>query len=70
MTRGGLTEALWETSSASRLADVGDPPGFIAQIRRLLDDPLERRRASQNGRALYESNFDIGRSVAALRTAS
>jgi glycosyltransferase involved in cell wall biosynthesis len=68
-TRGRLTEPLWESSRAVRLADVGDTADFIAHVRELLEHPDERRRASQCGRDLYDRTFDLRLTVAALRTA-
>jgi glycosyltransferase involved in cell wall biosynthesis len=68
-TRGRLTEALWESSSAVRLADVGDTAGFIAHVKELLEHPDERQRTAERARALYDRLFDVRLTVAALRPA-
>jgi glycosyltransferase involved in cell wall biosynthesis len=68
-TRGYLTEPLWETSQAVRLAKVGDTPDFIAHVNQLLEHPDERQRTAERARALYDRMFDLRLTVAALRPA-
>jgi glycosyltransferase involved in cell wall biosynthesis len=68
-TRGRLTEPLWESAKAVRLAEVGDSRAFAAHALALLDAPDERARLAGAARRLYGEQFEMRRTVAALRSA-
>ena len=65
-TQGILTEGLWQEERAVKLADVGDVRGIVQHVVQLLDDPAERRRQGEAGRAIYDRWFDVRHAVAAL----
>ena len=66
-TRGHLTEPLWGESGAVLLADVADRAGFVAMVKRLLEDRAERERLGERAHALYDERFDLRHTIAALR---
>lgn len=66
-TAGRLTEPLWQTSQAVRLAPAGDASALAAEVITLLDDPAEARRVARDARATYEQWFDLRHTIAALR---
>jgi glycosyltransferase involved in cell wall biosynthesis len=66
-TTGWLTESFWANSGAVALAPAGDAAAFLAQVERLRSSAAERERMSRAARSLYDEQFDISRTVAALR---
>lgn len=68
-TRGRLTEPLWESGHAVKLADVGDTRGFAAQAIALLHRPDDRSSLIRAARHLYQHHFDVDHVVGALKTA-
>ncbi len=69
-TRGHLTEALWETSGAVKLAPVSEPHAFASAALQLMNDPGERRRLGRAGLRLYRDRFTLSSVSATLRAAS
>jgi glycosyltransferase involved in cell wall biosynthesis len=69
-TSGHLTESLWAASGAVAIAPVGDATAFIELVRRLLADASERNSLGVAARALYERQFDLKHTIAALRECS
>lgn len=69
-TAGNLTEPLWAESQAVALTPAGDVRRMVEVTHRLLGDEAERKRLARAARSLYLGLFDIGRTVAALRTPS
>lgn len=67
-TAGSLTEPLWAESRAVALTPAGDVSGIVEATNRLLGDEPERKRLAALARALYLKLFDIGHTVAALRS--
>jgi glycosyltransferase involved in cell wall biosynthesis len=64
-TRGTLSEPIWSAGAVA--AACAGQPGQLAQLALdLLDRPEKRRELGQAGRRLYEEQFAIGRTVAAL----
>jgi glycosyltransferase involved in cell wall biosynthesis len=59
---GGVAEAVTE-GSTGLLTTPGDPAALAASIRRLLADPVLRRRMGLAGRAAYEKRFRLERMV-------
>jgi glycosyltransferase involved in cell wall biosynthesis len=68
-TRGRLTEGLWESAHAVRLAEVGDTAGFAAHAIALLNRPEDRSPLIRAARHLYQHHFDVDHVVGALKTA-
>ena len=68
-TSGHLTEPLWMESGAVVLADVSNPTGFAEAAVHLLRDRAERARVAESGRRLFDRQFDVAHTVAALRAA-
>jgi hypothetical protein len=67
-TIGHLTEPLWETSHAVRLAAVGDWHAFNTSVCRLLSNADERRVLAMDARRYYDEHFDVRHTIAALRS--
>lgn len=65
-TRGTLTESFWQEGAAVKLAEVGDVDAIVRHVLRLLEEPAERRRQAEAGRAFYDRWFDVRHTVAAL----
>jgi hypothetical protein len=68
-TSGHLTEPLWKESGAVVLVDVSNPIGFAEAAVHLLRDRAERARVAESGRRLFERQFDVAHTVAALLAA-
>ena len=68
-TRGRLTEPLWESAHAVKLADVGDTPGFAAHAIALLNRPEDRSSLVSAARHLYQHHFAVDHVVGALKSA-
>ncbi|MBV9958416.1 MAG: glycosyltransferase family 4 protein [Acidobacteria bacterium] len=66
-TGGNLTESFWRQSAAVTLAPVGDVPFIEQAVQRLQEDGAERARMSAAARALYQEQFDVRHTIAALR---
>jgi len=64
---GALSEALWSTSQAVRLAAGFDATSMADAVEALLDDP-ERERTGERGKALYAASFDVERIIHMLRS--
>jgi glycosyltransferase involved in cell wall biosynthesis len=69
-TSGALTEPFWETSKTVRLSCVGDWATFVDHVDQLLRHPEDRTRLAACAKTFYEGMFDVGLTVAALRTAA
>jgi glycosyltransferase involved in cell wall biosynthesis len=67
-TFGHLTEALWAESGAVALAPAGDVDTMVRLTEQLLTDRVERKRLGGAANALYQQRFDLGRTIATLRT--
>lgn len=65
-TQGTLTERFWQDETPVKLAAVGDVRALVQHVLQLLDDPTERRRQADAGRAFYDRWFDVRQTVAAL----
>ncbi len=63
---GPSTEPLWKDSGAVELVPSGDGPALGRAVARLLSDAPARSRLGERARALYDSRFDVSRTVAAL----
>jgi hypothetical protein len=64
-TLGALSEPVWSAGAVATAS--ADQPEQLAQLALgLLDRPDERRELGEAGRRLYEEQFTIGRTVAAL----
>jgi glycosyltransferase involved in cell wall biosynthesis len=68
-TSGRLTEPLWRESGAVVLLDVSNPAGFAEAAVHLLRDRAELVRVAESGRRLFDRQFDVAHTVAALRAA-
>jgi glycosyltransferase involved in cell wall biosynthesis len=68
-TSGHLTEPLWKESGAVVLQDVANPAGFAEAAVHLLRDRAARARVAESGRRLFDRQFDVAHTVAALRAA-
>jgi glycosyltransferase involved in cell wall biosynthesis len=68
-TSGHLTEPLWKESGAVALVDVSNSAGFAEAAVHLLRDRAERARVAESGRRLFDSQFDVAHTVAALLAA-
>jgi glycosyltransferase involved in cell wall biosynthesis len=68
-TSGHLTEPLWKESGAVLMRDVSNPAGFAEAAVRLLGDRAERDRLAESGRRLFDRQFDVAHTVAALLAA-
>jgi glycosyltransferase involved in cell wall biosynthesis len=66
-TAGHLTEPLWKQHSAVALAPAGDARAFVEEVRRLSQDAAGRLRAGRAAYQLYHEQFDISRTILALR---
>ncbi len=69
-TRGWLTEAIWSSSESIALVDAADPVALAVETERVLGDDDLRRRLAANGQRLYDSQFDVCHTIAALRSAA
>jgi glycosyltransferase involved in cell wall biosynthesis len=66
-TLGVLSEPIWSAGAVA--AAPADRPEQLAQLAiHLLDHPEARRELGEAGRRLYEEQFTLGRTVAALHT--
>lgn len=66
-TQAWATEPLWPESGAVALAPLDDLDAERAAVERLIADPEERRRLGEAGRRLYETRFDLARTIERLR---
>lgn len=66
-TEGALTEPIWRTSNAAVLAPAGNAETLAAEVAALLGDPARRADLSSRGAALYDAQFDVRHTIAALR---
>jgi glycosyltransferase involved in cell wall biosynthesis len=69
-TTGHLTEPLWETSGAVKLAPVSEPQGLVSAALQLMAEPDERKRLGRAGLRLYRDRFTLAGVTATLRAAS
>jgi glycosyltransferase involved in cell wall biosynthesis len=68
-TRGRLTEPLWDTTRAVRLAEVGDSSGFVVHAMALMAAADDRARLADAARCMYDEYFAVARTVRALELA-
>lgn len=68
-TTGHLTEPFWSRHSAVALASAGDTRAFVEHVRRLSRDSSGRLRAGRDAHQLYQDQFDLSRTILALRRA-
>lgn len=66
-TEGSLTESIWRTAAAAALVPAGDADAMAATAAALLDDPVKRADLARRGAALYDAQFDLRHTIAALR---
>jgi glycosyltransferase involved in cell wall biosynthesis len=64
---GPLSEPVWRESNAVALAAPGDPAGLAALAASLIADPDRRDDLARRGIDLYDSQFDVRHTIAALR---
>ena len=69
-TTGHLTEPLWAETGAVVLVDVKNPETMAQEASRLLADVSARRQLSARGREMYERQFHLRHTIAALRRAA
>jgi len=69
-TTGELTEPLWRTCGAARLAPAIDSEKFVALAQELLESGEKRAALGASGREFYQQNFDIRHIVELLRAPS
>ena len=69
-TTGPLTEPLWGETGAVELVDVTSPGTMAREASRLLADASARRQLAARGRVVYERQFDLKHTIAALRRAA
>jgi glycosyltransferase involved in cell wall biosynthesis len=68
-TIGHLTEPMWAETGAVASADIGDPDGFVAAARDLLDREDTRLALGRLGRRVYLERFSVTKVVTTLRAA-
>jgi glycosyltransferase involved in cell wall biosynthesis len=68
-TAGHLTEPFWSQHSAVALAPAGDTRAFVEHVRRLSGDSGGRLRAGREAHQFYQEQFDLSRTIRALRRA-
>jgi glycosyltransferase involved in cell wall biosynthesis len=66
-TLGPLSEDLWAASDAALFAPPNDVAAMVALAETALADPQLRADLGARARALYQSRFDVARTVEALR---
>jgi len=66
-TSGTLTAQFWKESDALAMAPAGEPEKFVKLVRRLEENPEERRRLGQMAAAMYKQRFDISQIIERLR---
>jgi glycosyltransferase involved in cell wall biosynthesis len=66
---GHLTEPLWSERQAVAIAPANDIASSAALARDLLGDTERREQLAKAGASLYEDQFDIRQTIAALRAA-
>lgn len=66
-TSGPLTESVWTRSSAVALAPAGDLTAMADAAVRLAGDPAERTALGGRGRALYDAEFALDRTISRMR---
>jgi hypothetical protein len=66
-TLGTLTEPLWASSGAVALAPADDRAALVAAAAGLVNDPIRAGRIGSTGAALYNAQFAVRHTVAALR---
>ncbi|MHB8734019.1 MAG: glycosyltransferase [Terriglobales bacterium] len=66
-SQGALTEPLWSTSGAVRLALAGDVAAHTAAVLALWRHPEARDALARRAREFYEENFALEHTVNALR---
>ncbi len=64
---GKATEGCWRESQAVRLTQVGDIRGLVEAVCSLLTDQGKREQLGSSGAELYRQQFDVQRSISALR---
>jgi glycosyltransferase involved in cell wall biosynthesis len=69
-TEGPLTEPIWRTSKAVVLVPSGDSERLAAEAAALLVDEARRADLSRRGAALYDAQFDVRHTIAALKYSS
>ena len=67
-TRGSLTEPLWIESKAVALAPAEDVFALVEATQRLLPDEAGKSRMRTAAKSLYETQFDLRRTITSLRT--
>jgi glycosyltransferase involved in cell wall biosynthesis len=68
-TRGEATEALWSESGAVAMAEAGDAAEFAKVAGMMLGGEARREYLAEAGRRLYQQQFDLRHTIAALRHA-
>lgn len=69
-TVGRLSEPIWADYGAAVLIPAGEPRALAAAAAALLGQPARLAEFSARGRTLYAGRFDLGRTLAALRSTS
>jgi glycosyltransferase involved in cell wall biosynthesis len=66
-TIGQLTEPIWESSGAAVLVPVDDPGQLAIATASLLTDAARRASLARHAAAVYDQQFDLRHTIAALR---
>jgi glycosyltransferase involved in cell wall biosynthesis len=67
-TRGALTEPVWERWQAAEMLPPADAEGLAEAAALLLTDPIRRAELAGRAAAMYDEQFDVRHTIAALRS--
>jgi glycosyltransferase involved in cell wall biosynthesis len=67
-TRGSLTEPVWESRGAAVMVPESDVEALAAAAAALLADPAARVEVARRAAAMYDEQFDLRHTIAALRS--
>jgi glycosyltransferase involved in cell wall biosynthesis len=69
-TKGALTETIWEESEAAIMTPAGPAEALADAAVALLRDPSRCAALARRARALYDEQFDVRHTIAALRSSA
>jgi glycosyltransferase involved in cell wall biosynthesis len=69
-TSGRLTEPMWDKSGIAVLAPAAQPERLAIETAALLRDPSKRLTIARQASSLYDEQFDLRHTIAALRSPS
>lgn len=67
-TIGVLTEPVWQKWEAALMVPPDDPAGLASAAASLLADPGQRAEIARRAAAMYDEQFDLRHTIAALRS--